>query len=61
MNKIQLYKHAIDVFGKEKAKKWFNSNILALNGKTPTQYMKLPGGMIEVDNILGRIEYGLYS
>jgi len=61
MNKIELYKHIIDVFGdKKKAKLWLNSNIIALNNKTPYNYIK-EGKLEEINNILFRIEYGIYS
>jgi len=60
--KERVFAHAVDVFGnKRKAKRWFKSSIKALNYRSPANYMNSPEGIVEVDNILYRIEHGIYS
>ena len=58
----KVVEHALDVFeDEEKVKVWLNSPIGALNYSKPIDLFYLPTGLRMVDNILGRIEYGVYS
>jgi putative toxin-antitoxin system antitoxin component (TIGR02293 family) len=58
----KVVEHAFDVFGDEtKAQRWLNSEIRALNFMKPIDLFHIPTGLAMVDNILGRIEYGVYS
>lgn len=53
---------AEDVLGtKEKAQRWLKSPIRALGGVTPLSLLDTDAGAEQVDIILGRIEYGVYS
>ncbi len=45
----------------ENTRGWFNAKILALGGKTPLEYAQTEPGAREVENIIGRIEHGVYS
>src|SRR5262249_55370620 len=45
----------------QKAHHWLNSPNRALGGVTPMSMLETEGGAHEVINILGRIDYGVYS
>jgi putative toxin-antitoxin system antitoxin component (TIGR02293 family) len=47
--------------GPEDAKQWLNSPQFGLGGAVPLDYAKTEIGAREVENLLGRIEYGVYS
>lgn len=58
----KVVEHAFDVFeDEEKARKWLNSPVRALNNHKPVDLFYLPTGLKMVDDILGRIEEGVYS
>jgi putative toxin-antitoxin system antitoxin component (TIGR02293 family) len=57
-----LLSKAIKVFGgKEDAKKWLMSPQFGLGGEVPLDYAKTEVGAREVENLLGRVEYGVYA
>jgi putative toxin-antitoxin system antitoxin component (TIGR02293 family) len=57
-----LLGRAIKVFGdSEDAKRWLNSPQFGLGGAVPLDYAKTEVGAREVENLLGRIEHGVYS
>lgn len=57
-----LFEKAIQVLGdKESAQHWFKSNKKALNGKTPLEYSDTEVGAREVEDLLGRIEHGVFG
>ncbi len=57
-----LYDRAIEVLGNsERARAWFKGPKKALGGKTPLQYADTEPGAREVENLLGRLEYGVFS
>jgi len=47
--------------GLEAAKQWLNAPQVGLGGAVPLDYAKTEVGAREVENLLGRIEYGVYS
>ena len=58
----RLLAMAMTVLGsKEKAARWFTKSNRALGGRTPIEVSKTDAGAIEVVNILGRIDLGVYS
>jgi len=58
----RLLGKAVQVFGDmEDAKQWLNSPQFGLGGAVPLDYAKTEVGAREVENLLGRIEYGVYS
>jgi putative toxin-antitoxin system antitoxin component (TIGR02293 family) len=57
----RLLGKAIKVFGEEDAKRWLNAPQFGLGGAVPLEYAKTEVGAREVENLLGRIEYGVYS
>lgn len=58
----KLMGKAAKVFGNmEDAKQWLNSSQFGLGGAVPLDYAKTEVGAREVENLLGRIEYGVYS
>lgn len=55
-----LVKKMIDVLDTEDyARDWFYSSLKSLGGKRPYDYCK-KGDISEVEDILGRIEHGIY-
>jgi len=58
----RLLEHATNVFGDvEKARTWMKFPQRALGGAVPLDYAETEVGAREVDNLLGRIDYGVYS
>lgn len=57
----RLLGKAIMVFGEEDARRWLNSPQFGLGGAVPLEFAKTEVGAREVENLLGRIEYGVYS
>lgn len=58
----QLVEHATDVFGNiGKARAWLKYPQRGLGGAVPLDYAETEIGAREVDNLLGRIDYGVYS
>jgi len=54
--------HAFEVFeDEEKMQKWLNTPNRALNQMKPLDLFYIPTGLAMVDNVLGRIEEGVYS
>jgi putative toxin-antitoxin system antitoxin component (TIGR02293 family) len=45
----------------ENARKWLNAPQFGLGGAVPLEYAETEVGAREVENLLGRIEYGVYS
>ena len=58
----RLFYRAVDVLESEPgAVHWFKNPIQALGWATPLAYARTAVGLRELDNILGRIEHGVYS
>lgn len=58
----RLMQHAFEVFeDEEKVKRWINKENRALNGKKPIAFFDTLSGLNMVNDILGRIEEGVYS
>lgn len=58
----RLMGKAINVFGSENnAREWLNKSQFGLGGAVPLDYAETEIGAREVENLLGRIEYGVYS
>ena len=56
-----LYLRALEVFGLEDSvKHWFSTPLIALGGKSPNEFVD-QGKEQEVENLLNRIEYGIFS
>jgi putative toxin-antitoxin system antitoxin component (TIGR02293 family) len=59
---MRLFDQARRVFGDhDRARQWFNSPVLALGRKTPLEYAQTEPGAREVENVIGRIEHGVFS
>ncbi|MFT5858942.1 MAG: putative toxin-antitoxin system antitoxin component (TIGR02293 family) [Flavobacteriaceae bacterium] len=57
-----LFLYGSDVFGdKENFFKWLNLPNTSLGGMEPQELVDIPGGVSKVKDVLGRIEYGVYS
>jgi putative toxin-antitoxin system antitoxin component (TIGR02293 family) len=58
----RLYARAADVLGEEEdARRWLKSPARALGMVTPLVFAETEAGAREVENLLGRIEYGVFS
>jgi putative toxin-antitoxin system antitoxin component (TIGR02293 family) len=58
----RVFAHAVDVFDdRQKATAWFARPNQALGGRAPLSVLDTDIGVHEVDEILGRIEYGIFS
>ncbi len=58
----RLLGHAVDVFGSvEEARQWLSFQQRGLGGAVPLEYARSEVGAREVENLLGRIQYGVYS
>ena len=58
----RLLEHAAAVFGNvEKGRAWLKFPQYGLGGIVPLDYAKTEIGAREVDNLLGRIDYGVYT
>jgi putative toxin-antitoxin system antitoxin component (TIGR02293 family) len=57
-----LLARASKIFGTiEKARGWMSTPLVALDGETPLQRADTSIGAAQVDDLLGRIDYGVYS
>ena len=62
MRLSRLLEHATSIFGNiEKARAWLKFPQRGLGGAVPLDYAETEVGAREVDNLLGRIEYSVYS
>ncbi len=58
----KIVEHAFEVFGdEEKVQRWLSAPNRALNNMRPLSLFYIPTGLAMVDDILGRIEEGVYS
>lgn len=58
----RLLGQALQVFGnQDSAKQWLGAPQFGLGGAVPLDYARSEVGAREVENLLGRIEYGVYS
>ena len=58
----RLVRQAADLFGDiQKARAWLKHPQYGLGGAVPLDYAETEVGAREVDNLLGRIDYGVYS
>jgi putative toxin-antitoxin system antitoxin component (TIGR02293 family) len=54
--------HAAEVLeGEDNARRWLTSPQHGLAGATPLDYATTEAGAREVEDLLGRIEFGVYS
>jgi putative toxin-antitoxin system antitoxin component (TIGR02293 family) len=57
-----LFARAKEVLGDiGHARQWFKSPKIALGGKTPLEYADTEPGAREVEDLLGRLEHGVFS
>lgn len=59
----RIFQRAMEVFRHDRdlAKKWMKSPAKALGNVPPIDFLETDVGTREVENLLGRIEYGVYS
>ncbi len=58
----QLYAKAVETFEEEElATQWMKAPAKALGGETPLEYAETEIGAREVENLLGRLEHGVFA
>ena len=59
---IRLFDLARRVFGTDEAtRRWLNSPVRALGGRSPLDFAQTEPGAREVENVIGRLEHGVFS
>lgn len=59
---IRLFERAVEVFANEKeAVAWFNEESALLGGATPLRLCSTEAGARAVEQLLGRLEHGIFS
>ena len=58
---VELFENVYDLFGEEKFRKWIRTKIIAIGNNTPIELMDTPIGMQIVEDLIVRIEHGVYS
>ena len=57
-----LYDRSLEVLGdRETANAWFKAPKTALSGKTPLEFSDTEPGAREVEDLLGRLEHGVFT
>jgi putative toxin-antitoxin system antitoxin component (TIGR02293 family) len=60
-NIVDVTARAIEVFGtREKALRWLKTPVRSLDDQTPISLLKNPEGVDRVQDILGRVEHGIW-
>ena len=59
----RLFRLAVDLYdGNEAAaRRWLTTPARALGGQTPLDFADTEAGAREVENLIGRLEYGVYT
>ena len=56
-----IYVKAAKIFGPDQAREWMKTPLPALGGNTPLALTDTTLGAAEVEDLIGRIDYGVYS
>jgi putative toxin-antitoxin system antitoxin component (TIGR02293 family) len=58
-----VFERAVELFDGDVASavQWLTTSKKALNGKTPLKYSRTEPGAREVENLIGRVEHGVFS
>jgi putative toxin-antitoxin system antitoxin component (TIGR02293 family) len=58
---VSVTARAIEVLGtREKALRWLRTPIRSLGDRTPLSQLETPDGITRVEDVLGRIEHGVW-
>ena len=57
----RVFARAIELFegNSDNARRWLTNPVGALGGRTPLDFASTDVGAIEVENLIGRLEYGI--
>jgi putative toxin-antitoxin system antitoxin component (TIGR02293 family) len=62
LNLTALHNHGVSVFGSDADfNNWLKSPVSSLNNNTPLSFLDTPFGFTLVDQVLGRIEHGIFA
>ena len=56
-----IYVKAAKIFGPTEAREWMKTPLPALGGNAPLEFCDTTVGASEVEDLIGRIDYGVYS
>ena len=58
---VEVTARAMEVFGtRERALRWLNTPVRSLGGQTPLSLLNTPEGVAQVQDMLGRVEHGVW-
>ncbi len=59
----ETFQHAIEMYDGDEAaaKAWLRQSVPVLEGRKPLELMETEAGAVLVENLIGRIEAGVYS
>lgn len=58
---VRVVARASHVLGEENGKRWLRTSNRALGGRCPVDLLDTDPGSRQVEELLGRIEFGVYS
>ena len=58
---VELFEKGYELFGEEKFQNWLRSKIIVLGNEKPINYLDTSIGIQMIEDIIGRIEHGVYS
>jgi putative toxin-antitoxin system antitoxin component (TIGR02293 family) len=63
MSRSRVFAKALELFegDRDAASEWMSTPLPALGGSTPNDALNTDSGVREVENLIGRIEHGVYS
>lgn len=63
MRRKAVFEHAVELFegDRDAAEKWMQHPARALGGVAPFDHMCNLAGIVQVDDLIGRLEHGVYT
>jgi putative toxin-antitoxin system antitoxin component (TIGR02293 family) len=63
VSRSRVFAKALELFegNHDAASEWMSTPLPALGGATPDDALKAQSGVRDVENLIGRIEHGVYS
>lgn len=58
---VDLFQKGFQLFGQHKFKQWIRTKNKVLNNNTPVELMDTSIGIEMIEDVIGRIEHGVYS
>jgi uncharacterized protein (DUF2384 family) len=58
---VKIIQHAAGIIGVDRIAKWMNTPLPALKGRTPFSLLDTEEGREKIEEVLGKIDYGVYG